>query len=1086
MINLTINDRPVEVPEGATVLEAAKKLGINIPTLCYYDAIEPYGGCRLCLVEVTSGPRTQLTTACTYPVSEGLTVRTDTEEVLEGRRFVMDLLLSRCPEVPALQEMARQLDLQGPSFPQGESDCILCGKCVRVCHELQHVGAIGLTGRGAKRQILTPFGEISQVCRTCGACAFVCPTGHIEDLTKISGKTPIPRLSEFNAGLVSRGNIYKTYPQAVPKEPVIDRNNCVHLLTGDCGVCAQVCPAGAIDYEQQEEKVTLQVGSVILAPGFQVFDPSHLPAYGYGKYPNVYTSLEFERILSPGGPLHGHVTRRSDGAEPKKIAWIHCVGMRSDRPGEHPYCSNFCCMASLKQAVIAREHLGPDLDMALFYMDMRTPRKDFEKYMVRIKDQGARLIRSRVHTIKPAGNGNEGDLEIRYVTEAGEVMDENFDMVVLSVGMVIPPDTVELATRLDIPLSPNNFVEASCFEPTSTFRDGIFSCGAFNGPKDIPQSVMEGSAAAAAATRFLAESRGTLLKEKVFPPEKDLTNEPVRVGVFVCNCGLNIGGVADVPAVVEYAKGLGEVAYAQANLFTCSQDAQSRMVELIKEHNLNRVVVAACSPSTHAPIFQDMLRTAGLNKYLFEMANIRNQCTWVHQNEPAAATQKCQDLVNMAVAKARLLQPLDYITVGVDHRALVIGGGVAGCTSALALADQGYEVHLAERKDTLGGNALKLHTTWRGGLVKPRLDALLRKVTSHANIKIHYNAIVEEVHGVVGNFTSKLSSGAEIEHGIVVIAIGGEPYRPEGEYLYKQSPNVMLSLDLDREIMGKSQRLKTAQAAAFIQCVGSRTPERPYCNKICCAHSVENAIKLKVMNPEMDVYILYRDMRTYGERETLYQKAREMGVTFIRFKRLEPPVVEEAADGRLKITVVDQILERPVSFTVDFLTLATAIIPHQNAPLAELYKIPLNAEGFFTEAHAKIKPVEASTEGIFMAGLCHYPKPMQESVAEALACASRANTILSRDFLQLESIISNPIDENCDGCAFCVDACPFKAITLLEYMKEGNVKKTVEVNPIQCKGCGSCMATCPKKGIYVASFSPEQLGAQVEAALGLI
>jgi heterodisulfide reductase subunit A2 len=1083
MINLTINDRPIEVPEGTTVLEAARKLGLNIPTLCHFEGLKPYGGCRLCMVEVTNGPRTQLTTACTYPVAEGITVQTDTEEVQEARRFVIDLLLSRCPEVPALQVMAQELGLAEPTYPKGESDCILCGKCVRMCHEVQHASAIAMMGRGAKREVMTPFGDFSTTCRTCGACLFVCPTGHINDLAVISGKTPKPKFSEFNAKLVSQGNITRLYPQAVPATPSIDAKNCIQLLTGDCGLCAEVCPAAAIDYQQKDETVTLEVGSVILAPGFKPFDPSGIEAYGYGKYPNVYTSLEFERILSPGGPSHGHVVRRSDGQEPQRIAWIHCVGMRSNREGEYPYCSNFCCMAALKQAAIAREHIGPHLDMALFYMDIRTPRKDFEKYMVRIKDQGARLIRSRVHTVNSAGH--DGNLEVRYVLETGEVKDEIFDMVVLSVGMVIPPDVVALSKQLQVPLSPNNFVENSCFSPTVTFRDGIYSCGAFNGPKDIPQSVMEGSAAAGSAARSLTAARGTLTHEKVYPPEVDLAEEPPRVGVFVCNCGLNIGGIADVPALVEYAKEIPDVAYVQANLFSCSQDAQSQMAEVIKENKLNRVVVAACSPSTHQPIFQDMLRTAGLNKYLFEMANIRNQCTWVPQNEPEAATEKCKGLIRMAVAKARLLEPLEYLAVPINKTALVAGGGLSGMTSALALADQGFKVHLVERTRRLGGHARKLHTTWRGGLVAPRLEGMVQRVTSHPKISVHFESIVEQVDGVVGNFTTTLSNNEVIQHGIVVLAIGAEPYRPEGEYLYKQNPNVLLSLDIDAEIMANTERLQKAQAVAFIQCVGSRIPERPYCNKVCCAHSVKNAITLKVMNPEMEVYILYRDMRTYGEREVLYQKARELGVVFIHYRLADPPVVTEA-DGRLQITVLDQVLGRPVSFKVDLLTLATAIIPHNNAPLAELYKVHLNAEGFFAEAHAKIKPVEAATEGIYLTGLCHYPKPIQEAIAESLACASRATTVLSKDFLQMESIISTPVDENCDGCAFCVDACPFHAITLVEYMKDGNLRKTIEVNPIQCKGCGSCMATCPKQGVYVAGFTPEQLEAQVDAAIGLI
>jgi heterodisulfide reductase subunit A len=441
--------------------------------------------------------------------------------------------------------------------------------------------------------------------------------------------------------------------------------------------------------------------------------------------------------------------------------------------------------------------------------------------------------------------------------------------------------------------------------------------------------------------------------------------------------------------------------------------------------------------------------------------------------------------VRMAVAKARLLEPLEYISVPVDRTALVIGGGVSGMTAALALADQGFAVHLAERKGRLGGNALKLHTTWRGGLVGPRLENLIGRVKSHPNITLHYKSIVTEVSGVVGNFRTVLSRHQVIHHGIVIFAIGAGPYRPVGQYLYGEHPGVLLSLDLDEEIAEETERLQQAQAVAFIQCVGSRTAERPYCSRVCCSHSVESALKLKEMNPDLEVFVLFRDMRTYGEREMFYEMARDQGVVFIRYHLADPPRVEPNGDGRIRITVTDPILGRPVALTVDLLTLATAIIPHHNAPLADLYKVHLNAEGFFTEAHAKIRPVDAATEGIFLTGLCHYPKPLQESVAEALAAASRAATILSQEAMQLESTISRVVDENCDGCAFCIDACSFQALTLLEYMYEGTVKKTVEVNEIKCKGCGSCMATCPKMGIQVAGFTLGQLEAQVEAALAI-
>jgi heterodisulfide reductase subunit A len=903
-------------------------------------------------------------------------------------------------------------------------------------------------------------------CIACGICAEKCPK-----------KVP----DEFNQGLSARKAAYVLYPQAVPLKYAIDKEHCIYFLKDRCRACEKFCPSQAVDLSQTDQVLHLQVGSVILAPGFQIFDARQKPEFGYGRYPNVLTSLEFERLLSATGPTQAHIQRPSDGAAPEKIAWIQCVGSRDAARGR-PYCSSVCCMYATKQAIVAQEH-DARIQPTIFFLDLRAHGKGFERYYQAAKNlHQINYVRAMVSRLvqKPRTH----NLELTYIDETNRVQTAEFDMLVLSVGIGVAPEAAELAQKLGVMISPYNFVVTGSFTPVATSRPGIFACGSFTGPKDIPDSVMEGSAAAAASARVLAAARGTMQEEVIFPPEKDQSAEPPRLGVFICHCGMNIGGVADIPSLVESVRPIPNVEYVQENLFSCSQDSQNQMIQMIQEHQLNRVVVAACSPTTHGPMFQIMLRNAGLNKYLFEMANIRNQCTWVHQGEPAKATAKCLDLIRMAVAKARMLEPLEYISVAVNKKALVIGGGMSGITSALALADQGFEVHLVERLDHLGGNARKLHSTWRDEQVQVMVDAMIDKAAKHPRIIVHFSAMVIEVSGSVGNYKSKLSTGQEIEHGIVIIAVGAEPLRPEGQYLYKKHPNVLLALDLDREIAEKTPKVKNAQAAAFIQCVGSRIPERPYCSRVCCSHSVENAIRLKRINPDMDVYILYRDMRTYGERETLYAWAREQGVRFCRYQISDPPQVESAGD-KIIIRFQDQDLQVPMELQVDLLTLATAIMPHQNAPLADLYKVHLEADGFFAEAHPKIRPVESSTAGIYMAGLCHFPKPIQESITEALACASRASTILCRDTLELESITSRPIDENCDGCAFCVDACPFQAITLLEYMREGNVKKTVEVNQVLCHGCGSCMATCPKQGIYVAGFSLAQLEAQVDAALGM-
>ena len=900
-------------------------------------------------------------------------------------------------------------------------------------------------------------------CTGCGECALYCP---------------VTAVNQFNRGLDDRRAVYIEYAQAVPLAFAIDKDTCI-----GCGKCETKCLAQAIRFDDKAHESAINVGSIILALGSQGVDPSGLEHLGYGKYTNLVTSQDFERILSASGPYYGHLMRPLDRREPKKIAWLQCVGSRDVSEGAKSYCSSVCCMYALKQAMIAKEHAGPGLDTAIFFIDMRTFGTDFEKYLERAKERGVRLIRSRVRTVAPVEN--TGNLIIRYLSETGEITEETFDMVVLSTGLEISQSTVELANKLGVSLDHHNFIDASCFEPVSTSRPGIYACGVFVSPKDIPRAVMEASAASSAATAALARSRGTLHKIKTFPTEKDVIEEPPKIGVFVCKCGINIGGIADVPAIAEYAKALPDVGYVQENLFSCSQDALKQMADKIKEQNLNRVVVASCSPSTHQFIFQEMLRNAGLNKYLFEMANIRNQCTWCHQQEPEKATEKCKDLVNMAVAKARLIQPLEYLSVEVIRKALVIGAGVAGMTSALGLAHQGYAVHLVEMTDRLGGNALKLHATWKGEKVRPFLDDLIENVKNNDKITVYLKSTIEEVTGFIGNFKSKLSTGHELDHGVVVLATGAKAYQPEGQYLYKENSNVLLSLDLDSEIVRESERIKSAKTAAFIQCVGSRIPERMYCSKVCCAHSVENALKLKEINPDLDIYIIFRDMRTYGLKEDLYKKAREKGISFIRYALNDLPRVEDA-EGKIRITVMDQVLQGPIEIVADILTLASAVVPHDNMPLAQLYKVALNAEGFFSQAHAKMRPVDCATYGIFLAGLCQYPKPFEDCIAQGLATASRSSTILTKEQLQLESIISQPVDENCDGCAYCIDPCPYRALTLLEYMKDGEVKKTVEVNEVLCQGCGSCMATCPKQGINVAGFTMEQLGAQVDAALGMI
>ncbi len=1078
MITFKINGQTVQGEKGQYIIQVAEKYGVEIPTLCNHKALEPAGMCRICTVELFDGRRTRFVTACNYPIWEGMEVKTDTGMVHEGRKLIVELLLARCPEVPAVQQLAAQYGITEIRFTKDTDTCILCGLCTRVCEKMG-ARAISMTGRGVEMKVDTPYHLNTDACFGCGACAFLCPTGHIT-LEKINREHTrhtmqlIP--SEYDMGLKGRKPVYVPYAQAVPNTPAIDRDVCMHFKTDGCQVCMEFCGVDAINHKMEDEIIELEVGSIILAPGFKPFDPSRFDSYGYAKHPNVITSMEMERFLSASGPTGGHLVRPSDHEEPKKIAWFQCIGSRDLNRCDNSYCSSVCCMYAIKEATIAKEHAGKDLDCAVFFMDMRTPGKEFERFYVNARDKhGIRFVRSRVHTIDPLPDGNT--LSVRYVTEDGATVLETFDMIVLSVGLETPPELVDLARRLDIELTPGNFSKTDTFNPVATSREGIFVCGAFQGPKDIPQSVIDASAAAAAAGEMLTSARNTMIRKKEVVPEVNIIGERPKIGVFVCKCGSNIAGVVDVPAVRDYAAGLPYVEYVSDSLYSCSQDSQQTMAQIIQQKNLNRVVVAACTPKTHEPLFQETLISAGLNKYLFEMTNIRNHDSWVHKNNPRMATEKAKDLVRMAVAKVALMEPLKETELSVHQTAMVIGGGISGMTTAASLADQGYETHLVERTDRLGGQALNLFHTALGDDIQQKLAEMVRSVEENSNIKIHLNTEIANVEGFVGNFLSTLSgNGTEekLEHGIIVMATGAAPYTPT-EYAYGTDTRILTTLELDRKLINDDPDLKALNAAAFIQCVGSREPERQYCSRVCCTHSIENALELKKRNPDMNVYILYRDIRTYGEKEYLYREAREKGVIFIRYSLDSKPQVSASGD-KLTLTVKDHVLGRPMELSVDMVALATAIIPYGDEKLANFFKVPMNEDGFFIEKHAKLGPSEFATDGVFLCGMAHYPKPIDESIAQAKAASSRAVTLLSQKTIFSSGTIAQVDVIKCASCGVCVSICPYSAP---DFATEGRFAGIAEINPVLCKGCGLCVASCRSGAIHLKGFDTDQIFSQI-------
>ncbi len=848
-------------------------------------------------------------------------------------------------------------------------------------------------------------------------------------------------------------------------------------ICSECYQCVKACLAQAVDHSQAAETLEIPVGAVILAPGSDPFDPSRLEnVYHYASSPNVLTSLEFERILSATGPTMGHLKRLSDGTEPKRIAWLQCIGSRDNNQCGNTYCSSVCCMYAIKDAMIAKEHAHGELDCAIFNMDIRTFGKDYEKYYNRARDAGIRFVRSRVHSLDILPE--TGNVSLRYVNEAGALQVEEFDLVVLSVGLQIPRQTVELAERLGVDLNAARFAASDPFAPVETSRPGVFACGVFQGPKDIPSAVTEASAAAVMAGGILAEARGRDIPRIQLPEELDVTAEAPRIGVFVCNCGINIGGVVDVPGVRAYAEKLPHVAYADENLFTCSQDTQEKIKEKIKEHRLNRVVVASCSPKTHAPMFMETLEACGLNPYLFEMANIRNQDSWVHSSDPESATRKAKDLVRMSVARAAALKTLRTKSVPVNKQALVIGGGIAGMNAALSLARQGFPAVIVEKEPQLGGFARRLHRTIEGADIPAYLERLRAEVAAEPKIRVLAGAAITGFEGFKGNFATTVRCGENgeperIEHGAIIVATGANEYRPK-EFLYGEDSRVMTQVEfgdfLDRP------EAAALQSVVMIQCVGSRNAENPNCSRICCQNAVKNALALKRINRDAQVYVLYRDMRTYGLLEDYYTEARQQGVIFIRFEPEEAPQVSGGAGGVL-VRVKDHVLQRELEIEADRLVLSAGMSAADTAALSGLLKLNRNPEGFFIEAHVKLRPVDMPSEGVYLCGTAHGPKLIAETVAQAQAAAARAATLLAKDAIKLSAITAKLDTEHCVKCLTCVRSCPFGVPQFNE------AAKVIEINEALCRGCGVCTAVCPRQTIRLSFYEDDQIVCKIDALL---
>jgi heterodisulfide reductase subunit A2 len=903
------------------------------------------------------------------------------------------------------------------------------------------------------------------LCTNCGLCAIACPE-----------RLP----SEFQESLVTRNAVHKSAPRSLPDTYYIDKGD----YCEDCGRCVDVCPTNAINLNEEPREETIQVGAIILAMGYTLTDPLELEEYGYGRYLNVVHSMQYERYVSRSGPTEGLLLRPSDNTAPKRIAWLQCIGSRDQK---HPYCSSICCMYATKEAVLAKERLD-DVHCQIFIMDERAFNKEYNAYFHRSTSQyGVQYTRCRISDIQE--DPQTKDLIVQYPDPEnnGQIKEDRFDMIVLSVGVRPPSGAAIVSRQLGFDLNQYGFCQTDKFNPLETSQPGIYVCGAFSSPKEIAETIIDSAGAAGDVMRMFQNNLGSSYSTREYPfltnqeflPEIDIQGQDPRIGVFSCQCYPTMEGIIDINSLLEKSAVFPHVVHTENIEYGCFPEGLQKIKDSIKKHKLNRVVVAACSHRTHESLFQKTIREAGLNSYLVEMVNLRGFAAWVHPHQPELASRKGLELVRIGVGRAAELEPIYKSSIPPHRRALVIGGGVAGMTAALSVADSGYDVVLIERDEYLGGNLQKVHYLVEGDNPNKLLRDLVNRIIVHEHITVMTRTEIIKHDGHVGAYHAILKhhdgSQSEISHGVTIVATGGQESRVS-HYLLGKHPASITQLELEHKLAHHIDEVTDLKQVVMIQCVKPKEETYEYCSRICCISTIKNAIRLKTINPQCQVTVLYKDIITYGFREQYYTEARERGVIFARYDDNHPPIVD-ADNGQIIVKMKEQMLDRELILHPDLLVLSTSIQPSSGTKeLAKLLKVPISNEGFFLEAHIKMRPMDFMEEGIFVCGIAHYPKFIEESISQAQATAGRATTILSKKPFHFGGTVAVVDPEKCVGCLTCTRTCPFEIPCIKdEFTGVGKLGGAAYIEPTLCHGCGTCTAECPANAIQLQNYTDNQI-----------